>query len=323
MKIDIIIPTYNRKNYLKKAIDSILKQNYKNINIIISDNNSEDWTEVLANNYLIKHSNIFYYKQDTNIWPWNNYKKCLYEYSKSDYILFLSDDDELFDEKYIEKAIEIIQNNENIVIVMSNTKLFYDDLNLEFVENKKLNKIIDWNDFFINYWTWNYSISWCNAIFNRKLAMENDCYNWKIFYADSDNFFRLMMFWKIAFIPILWSIYRLHSKNSYKIASLETYIKNTDYITRNYDFAKKYIDINILNIWKNRMIFSYYNTVFNNLILFSTNPIKNIIELKKYFIKNSIIINKSIINIFILFIARYLMKIKFIHKKMVLLNNKK
>jgi hypothetical protein len=206
---------------------------------------------------------------------------------------------------------------------MSNTKLVYDDLGLEFIENKKLDKIIDWKDFFINYWTWDYSISWCNAIFNRKLAIETDCYNSEIFYADSDSFFRLMMFWKISFIPVIWSIYRLHSKNSYKIASLETYIKNTDYIIRNYNFAKKYIDINILNIWKNRLILGYYNTVFNNLILFSSLPIRNIIELKKYLIKNNIVINKSKINIIILFIARFLMKIKYFHKIMILLNNKK
>ena len=323
MTIDILIPTYNRKDYLKKAIDSILKQSYKNINIIISDNNSNDWTNELVNEYLSKYGNIFYYKQEKNIWPWNNYKKCLYEYAKSDYILFLSDDDELFDEKYIEKAIEVIKNNKDIVIVMSNTKLVYDDLNLEFVENKKIQNIIDWKNFFINYWIWDYSISWCNAIFNRKLAIENDCYNSEIFYADSDSFFRLMMFWKIAFIPVLWSIYRLHSKNSYKITNLETYIKNIDYIIRNYEFAKKYININELNNWTSRMCNWYWNTVYNNLILFSTKPISNILELNKYIKYNSIIVNKSIIDMVILFIARYLMKIKFIHKKMILLNNRK
>jgi GT2 family glycosyltransferase len=67
----------------------------------------------------------------------------LYEYSKSDYILFLSDDDELFDKTYIEKALNVIKNNSDIVITMSNTKLVYDDLGLEFIENKKLDKIID------------------------------------------------------------------------------------------------------------------------------------------------------------------------------------
>jgi glycosyltransferase involved in cell wall biosynthesis len=67
MTIDIIIPTYNRKNYLKKAIDSVLKQSYKDINIIISDNDSDDLTEELVNEYLSKYDNIYYYKQDINI----------------------------------------------------------------------------------------------------------------------------------------------------------------------------------------------------------------------------------------------------------------
>ncbi len=323
MKIDIIIPTYNRKKYLEKAINSVLRQSYKNINIIISDNNSTDWTDIFIKEYLNKYNNITYYKQKENIWWLKNYQKCLYEYSKSEYILFLSDDDELYDNTYIEKSIQTFKENTNVVIVMSNTKLFYDDLNLEFDEDKKLKSIINWKEFFLNYWTWDYSISWCNAIFNRKLAIENNCYNWKIFYADSDCFFRLMMFWNIAFIKTIWSIYRLHSKNSYKITSIDKYIKNIDYINRNYDFAKNFLDKDKLNFWKERMITSYFTTVYNNIILFSKNPIYNLNKINKYFSKNNINLKKSYLNLIKLFIARFLMKIKFFHKKMILINNKK
>ena len=38
--ISVIIPTYNRKSYLMEAIDSVLKQNYSNIEILIVDDNS-------------------------------------------------------------------------------------------------------------------------------------------------------------------------------------------------------------------------------------------------------------------------------------------
>jgi len=323
MTIDILIPTYNRKNYLKKAIDSILIQSYKNINIIISDNNSNDWTNVLVNEYLLNYENIFYYEQVINIWALNNFKKCIYKYSSSDYLLFLSDDDELYDKDYIKKAIQLLENNKDISIVMSNTKIVYEDLDLKFNKYQKLAKIINWKDFFINYWTWDYSISWCNAIFNRKLAIENDCYNWKIFYADSDCFFRLMMFWNIWFINTIWSIYRLHGKNSYKLANVDNYINNASYITRNYNFAKKYIEKDKIEQWKERMFTTYFNTVYNNLILFSDNPLKNIKKIKEYLSENNIYINKSWVNLFILFTARYLMKIKLFHKIMILLNNQK
>ena len=42
--ISVIIPTYNRKSYLVEAIDSVLKQNYSNIEILIVDDNSIDGT---------------------------------------------------------------------------------------------------------------------------------------------------------------------------------------------------------------------------------------------------------------------------------------
>ncbi|MHC5718428.1 MAG: glycosyltransferase family 2 protein, partial [Nostoc sp.] len=36
--VSVIIPTYNRPEYLKQAIASAIKQTYQNIEIIISDN---------------------------------------------------------------------------------------------------------------------------------------------------------------------------------------------------------------------------------------------------------------------------------------------
>lgn len=324
MKIDILIPTYNRKGYLIKAINSVLKQTYKNINIIISDNASTDWTDEIIKNYKKKYDNIKYYKNETNIWPLYNFKKCIYEYSKSNYVLFLSDDDELIDENYIKNAVDFIQKNENTVIVISNSKIIYQDLNLEFIENKKLPKIINWKDFFMNYWTWDYNISRCNAIFNRRLAIENDCYNWKIFYADSDCFFRLMMFGNIWFIDTIWSLYRLHSSNSYKKADVDLYIKNLDFINRNYCFSLNYIkDISILNIWKDRFLKSYLNSVFNNLILFSEYPLKNIKFFNKILLEKKNNFHKLNFSILSLFIVRYLIKMKIFYKLMILINNRK
>ena len=43
-KIDILLATYNGEKYLKEQIESILNQTYKNIHLIISDDNSQDKT---------------------------------------------------------------------------------------------------------------------------------------------------------------------------------------------------------------------------------------------------------------------------------------
>ena len=44
-KVSVIIPTYNRAEFLRSAIESALKQTYTDLEIIVSDDKSTDHTE--------------------------------------------------------------------------------------------------------------------------------------------------------------------------------------------------------------------------------------------------------------------------------------
>ena len=59
--VSIIIPTYNRRNYLQKAVDSVLAQAYPCFELIIVDDGSEDNTSELFENC---DSAIIYIKQE-------------------------------------------------------------------------------------------------------------------------------------------------------------------------------------------------------------------------------------------------------------------
>lgn len=54
MKFSIIIPVYNVENYLRKCVDSVLQQSYKNIEIILVDDGSTDASSLICEEYAKK-----------------------------------------------------------------------------------------------------------------------------------------------------------------------------------------------------------------------------------------------------------------------------
>ncbi len=93
--VSVIIPTYNRRNFLKIAIDSVLKQTYKNFELIIIDDGSTDNTEELVKSY--KESRIKYFYQ-FNRGPAVARNKGI-KISKGNYIAFLDSDDRWREDK--------------------------------------------------------------------------------------------------------------------------------------------------------------------------------------------------------------------------------
>jgi len=95
--VSIVIPTRNRQEFLKEAIDSVLSQTYKHIELIITDDNSTDNTKDFVKNYL-RNKNIDYkfvinkkYKNGPN----GNKNNGL-DYCTGELIGILDDDDKLF-----------------------------------------------------------------------------------------------------------------------------------------------------------------------------------------------------------------------------------
>ena len=66
-KVDVLLATYNGEKYLKEQIDSILNQTYQNINLIISDDNSNDSTRKILEEYKKIDNRIKIYLQDKNL----------------------------------------------------------------------------------------------------------------------------------------------------------------------------------------------------------------------------------------------------------------
>ena len=91
--LTIAIPTYNRKNLLKRALDSIVPQLNSKIEVLVSDNASNDGTdEMIASIFPM----VRYIKNEVNMGADYNFLQC-YREAKGKYIILLGSDDRLAD----------------------------------------------------------------------------------------------------------------------------------------------------------------------------------------------------------------------------------
>lgn len=115
--VSVVIPTYNRKIMLKKAIDSVLLQDYENIEVIVSDNASGDGTNFMMEGYCKKYSNIKYIQREKNIGAHPNGYLAYKQHATGEYLYFLSDDDYLMSPTFFSHAVEKLEQYPNLKIV--------------------------------------------------------------------------------------------------------------------------------------------------------------------------------------------------------------
>lgn len=114
--VSVIIPVYNGEKYIARCINSILNQSYKDLEIIIVDDNSKDISAEIICNYMKNNNNIKYIKSEHTIGPAETRNKGLIS-ANSKYVLFLDCDDWL-DLNCIEKAVDKFNSDADVDIVL-------------------------------------------------------------------------------------------------------------------------------------------------------------------------------------------------------------
>lgn len=107
----IVIPTYNREHLIENTINSIIKQNYKNYEIIIIDDGSTDNTEKFIKDRYSENKKIFYYFKDNGErGAARNYG---FKKAKGEFVIFL-DSDDLLTELHLNYLYDAIIKNPSI-----------------------------------------------------------------------------------------------------------------------------------------------------------------------------------------------------------------
>lgn len=119
-KLSVLIPAYNAEMFLKDAIESVLDQTYKNFEIVILDDGSNDRTLEIAQEYQKRDSRIRVYSIENR--GLSHARNKLVSLAEGEYIAFLDADDRLCD-RFLEITYKNALDNEADVVACQYSKL--------------------------------------------------------------------------------------------------------------------------------------------------------------------------------------------------------
>ena len=129
--VTIIVPVYNVEKYLNKCIESIIRQSYKNLEIIFVDDGSTDDSGQILDKYAKKDDRIVViHKENGGV---SSARNTGLNCAKGDYICFCDADDYLIDD-YVEYLLNMILLNDADI---SLTKNMFSNFDNKQIENDK------------------------------------------------------------------------------------------------------------------------------------------------------------------------------------------
>lgn len=127
-EVSILVLTYNRKELLKRNLESIFKQTYKNYEILLLDDMSTDGTEEFIKT--LKDPRIRYYRNEENMGSrygdWWAIRKAIYELMRGKYFIYLCDDDFWNPDYVLETLVDKFYRYPNLSIAFGIYAHMYD-----------------------------------------------------------------------------------------------------------------------------------------------------------------------------------------------------
>ena len=204
--VSVIINFYNSENFLKEAIDSVINQTYKNLEIILWDNHSSDKSYHIVKNYNDSRIKYFYSDFNTTLYKARN---LALKKTNGDFIMFL-DSDDIFLNNCIESQLKLFKDPE-VGFACANYFYKYEQKSKLFLRFKRKKP----EGYILSELLNDYSVSLLTLIIRKKILRNlnpifNNSYN---YIGDFDLVIRLAARYKMARNNEPLGIYRIHNKN--------------------------------------------------------------------------------------------------------------
>lgn len=186
--ISIIIPVYNVEKYVEECVESCLKQDYDNCEIVLIDDGSTDASGIICDKLASRNKNIFcYHKENGGLSDARNYG---IQHSKGEFIVFV-DSDDIIDKSMISYLFNMIPSEGQKTIATCGLTHFYDnDKPVFYYDDKirRINKDVALSSFLYQN---HISPSSCGKIYPRELVINNLFIKGQRF-EDNDFIFRVL-----------------------------------------------------------------------------------------------------------------------------------
>jgi len=237
-KISVIVPTYNRSDFLCRCVDSILEQDYENIEIIIiNDCSTDNTTEVVKAKYG-NNDKVIYIENETNLGPGGNRQKA-YLVSTGEYIVFADDDDYYFEPTFYTKAIALFHDYDNLSMVCANSIIFNDISNQFDFYPLTFCNVMDKEKFLFGFGDkYKKPNSTFPTVFKRSILDKADFANMKMM-NDTSIYMRAACFGDVCMMKDWVGIYWLHETNISKCLPFGFILENLDEKNNIYELACK------------------------------------------------------------------------------------
>lgn len=290
--LSVIVPVYNTEKYLERCLESILYCSYKNIEIIIVDDNSPGNVKELVSKYKEFYSNIEIISNKENRGLYNS-RIIGVEHSSGEYIAFLDSDDYVsidFYRRLIRKAIE--SDSDMVmgeVYLQEGGKYKYYNLSHTRVMDLDLYKN-DISDLLFRQEgkDWSLHVVW-NKIYRKDLW--DKCYEYlklqqKHLIMCEDVLFSSILFYFAKHLTnihgdFVYYVQRNDSSISSKNISYEKILKNIQDINLAFDLIIEFFNVVVndnkyvdnINNWRNRL-YTIWNNIINNCNILSVDKKK-------------------------------------------------
>ena len=231
VRVSMIIPTRNRSKLLARSVAHAFSQTNTNLEVVVSNNASEDDTECVLRNLRIEYPEL-HCVNHMKLLPLSvHWDTVIRHHSTGDLLIVVPDDDVLIDPSYLQKVVGLFRRFETVGVVFGNYKAvtlggtetwrsgFRFD---QFICRAELLKVyglpIGGREVFIPHLT---------AVFSRKAYNKVGGFDFDCLSPDAYLWLKILLFYDAGFVQDTVAAYLVHGRNLTRTADIDRIFTDT------------------------------------------------------------------------------------------------